>query len=129
MLSTTTMGTTLVDPNSDGVKPLDLPSTFVEHQELIESLSEGYPPKAMELFVSLSAVITPDEYQHLGPLLWKYCLEPNLCSSSSASVRSFCPVTLPAELRLFWQACFLLMQCAEKAPMDLLAAIEAGSQT
>ena len=95
MLST--MKTTLVDPNSDEVKPLDLPSTFVEHQELIESLSKGYVPKAMKLFASLSAIITPDDYQHLGPLLWEYCLEPNICSSSTASVRPYCPLILPTE--------------------------------
>lgn len=98
MLSTTTMRTTLIDPNNDETKPLDLPSTFVEHQELIESLSKGFVPKALKLFVSLSAIITPDDYQHLGPLLWEYCLEPNVGSSSTTSVRPFCPVILPAEL-------------------------------
>lgn len=87
-----------MDPGSDEVKPLDLPSTFVEYQELIESLSKGYVPKALKLFVSLSAIITPDDYQNLGPLLWEYCLEPNVGSSSTASVRPFCPAILPAEL-------------------------------
>jgi hypothetical protein len=89
------MRTTL---NSDEVKTLDLPSTFVEHRELIESLSKGYVLKAMKLFVSLSAIISPDDYQHLGPLLWENCLEPNVGSPSTASVRPFRPVTLPAEL-------------------------------
>jgi hypothetical protein len=97
MLSTTTMGTTLVDPNSDEVKPLDLPSTFVEHRKLIESLSKGYVLKALKLFVSLSAIITPDDYQHLGPFLWDYCLEPN-AGSSTASVRPF--VQLLCQLNL-----------------------------
>jgi hypothetical protein len=98
MLSTNTMRTTFADPNSDEVNPLDLPSTFVEHQELIESLSKGYVPKALKLFVSLSAIITPDDYKHLGPLLWEFCLEPNVGSSSTASVSLFRPVTLPTEL-------------------------------
>ena len=98
MLYTTTMRTTLVDPNSDEVKLLDLPSTFVEHRELIESLSKGYVLKALKLFVSLSAIVTPDDYQHLGPLLWEYCLEPNAGSSLTASVSPFRPVNLPAEL-------------------------------
>lgn len=91
------MGTTLVDPNNE-VKRLDLSSTFVEHQKLIESLSKGYVPKAMKLFVSLSALITPDDCQRLGPLLWEYCLEPNVGSSSTASVSPFHPVILPTEL-------------------------------
>jgi hypothetical protein len=98
MLSTITMRTTLVDPNSDEVKPLDLPSTFVEHRELIESLSKGYVLKALKLFVTLSAIITPDDYQHLGPLLWEYCLEPNTGSSLTAPVRSF--VQLLCQLNL-----------------------------
>lgn len=98
MLSTTTMRTIFVDPNSDEVNPLDLPSTFVEHQELIESLSKGYVPKALKLFVSLSAIITPDDYKRLGPLLWEYCLESNVGSFSTSSVRPFRPVTLPVEL-------------------------------
>jgi len=87
-----------VDPNNDEVKCLDLSSTFVEHRKLIESLSKGYAPKAMKLFVSLSAIIKPDDYQHLGPLLWEYCLEPNVGSSSIASVSHFRPVILPTEL-------------------------------
>ena len=92
------MRTTFVDPNSDEVNPLDLPSTFVEHQELIESLSKGYVPKALKLFVSLSAIITSEDYKHLGPLLWEHCLEPNVGSSSTTSVRPFRPISLPVEL-------------------------------
>ena len=82
----TTTRTTLVDSNGDEVKCLDLSSVFVEHQKLIQSLSKGYAPKAMKLFVPMSAIITPDDYQHLGPLLWECCLEPNVGSSLTASV-------------------------------------------
>ena len=98
MLSTPTMRTTFVDPNNEDVNPLDLPSTFVEHQELLESLSKGYVPKALKLFVSLSAIITPDDYKHLGPLLWEYCLDLNVGSSSTTSVSHFRPVPWPTEL-------------------------------
>ena len=83
------MRTTLVDPNGDEVKCLDLSSVFVEHQKLIQSLSKGYAPTAMKLFVSMSAIITPDDCQHLGPLLWECCLEPNVGSSLTASVSLF----------------------------------------
>lgn len=97
IFSTTTMRTTLVDPNGDKVKHLDLPSTFVEHRELIESLSKGYVPISLKLFVSLSVVITPEDYHHLGPLLWEYCLEPNVGSSSTASVSPFRSIVLPTD--------------------------------
>lgn len=98
MLSTSTMRTTFVDSNNEEVNLLDLPSTFVEHQELIESLSKGYIPKALKLFVSLSAIITPDDYKHLGPLLWEHCLDLNVGSSSTTSVSPFRPVPLPTEV-------------------------------
>ena len=52
-----------MDPNSDEVNPLDLPPTFVEHQELIESLSKGYVLKSLKLFVSSSANIPPNDYK------------------------------------------------------------------
>lgn len=89
MLSTAAMKTTLLDSNNDEVKHLDLSSTFIQYQKLIESLSKGYAPKAMKLFVSLSAIITPDDYQRLGPLLWEFCLEPNVGSSSTTSVSPY----------------------------------------
>lgn len=88
MPSTITIRATLVDPNNE-VKCLDLSSTFVERQKLIESLSDGYVSTTMKLFVSLSAIITVDDYQHLGPLIWEYCLEPNAGSLSAASVSPF----------------------------------------
>jgi hypothetical protein len=91
------MRTAFFDPNSDEVKPLDLSFTFVKHRKLIESLSKGYVPKAMKLFVSLSAIITPDVYQLLGPLLWEHCLEPNVGSLTTTSVSPFLSIDLPTE--------------------------------
>ncbi|KDR79961.1 hypothetical protein GALMADRAFT_242128 [Galerina marginata CBS 339.88] len=92
-------------------KPLDLAATFVEHRKLIDSLSKGYPSKALKLFVTMSTLIAEEDYRSLGPLLWEHCLLDNADSSSTAS------------------ACFLLMQCAEKTPLDLLAVIEVDLQT
>ncbi|KAF8155551.1 hypothetical protein B0H34DRAFT_751522 [Crassisporium funariophilum] len=112
MLSSAVAKTMFPDPSSrDTPQPLDLAATFVEHRKLIDSLSKGYAAKAMKLFVTMSALISTDCYQKLGPLLWEHGLDDNLDSSSTAS------------------ACCLLMQCAEKAPMDLLAAIEVDLQT
>ncbi|KAF8905252.1 hypothetical protein CPB84DRAFT_1814223 [Gymnopilus junonius] len=96
---------------SGGGKPLDLAATFVEHQKLLDSLSKGYPSKAMKLFVTMSTFIAEEDYHTLGPLLWQHCLYDNVDPSSTAS------------------ACFLLMQCAEKMPIDLLAIIQVDLQT
>ncbi|KAH9478690.1 Protein unc-80-like protein [Psilocybe cubensis] len=97
--------------NSTSGKTLDLASTFSENEKLLKSLGKGYSPKAMKLFVALSALIAEEEYLNLGPLLWQHCLLDNVDASSTAS------------------ACFLLMQCAEKTPIDLKAIIEVDLQT
>lgn len=91
--------------------PLDLAATFVEHRKLIDSLSKGYPSKSMKLFVAVSILIATEDYQGLGPILWQHCLLDNVDLSSTAS------------------ACFLLMQCAERNPLDFLAVIEVDMQT
>ncbi|CAA7264275.1 unnamed protein product [Cyclocybe aegerita] len=98
---------------TEGADPnlLDLAVTFVEHRKLIDSLSKGYISRTMKLFVALSTLISVQDYQNLAPSLWQHSLVDNMDPSSTAS------------------ACFLLMQCAEKAPLDLQAIIEVDLQT
>jgi len=72
--------------SSDNLKPLDLVATFAEHRKLIDSLSKGYLSKAMKLFVALSALISAEDYQRLGHILWQHCLLDNIDASSTASV-------------------------------------------
>jgi len=102
---------TILAEQAGAGKPLDIAATFVEHRRLIDSLSKGYPPKSMKLFVAVSTLIANEDYQILGPILWQHCMLDNVDSSLTAS------------------ACFLLMQCAERNPMDLLAVIEVDMQT
>ncbi|KAJ3513514.1 hypothetical protein NLJ89_g2905 [Agrocybe chaxingu] len=101
-----TVPTEGADPNL-----LDLAATFVEHRKLIDSLSKGYISRTMKLFVAMSTLISVQDYQNLAPSLWQHSLVDNMDPSSTAS------------------ACFLLMQCAEKAPLDLQAIIEVDLQT
>ncbi|KAF9485001.1 hypothetical protein BDN70DRAFT_848598 [Pholiota conissans] len=96
---------------NDQSKELDLAATFVQHKKLIDSLSKGYVSKALKLFVAMSNLITEDDCRNLGPQLWQNCMLDNTDSSSTAS------------------ACFMLMQCAEKNPIDVLAIIEVDLQT
>ncbi|KAF8965019.1 hypothetical protein BDZ97DRAFT_1813196 [Flammula alnicola] len=110
MLAATIDKSVPADQSAAG-KDLDLAATFVEHRKLIDSLSKGYPHKAMKLFVAVSTIIPTEDYKNLGPLLWQHCLLDNVDSSSTAS------------------ACFLLMQCAERTPMDVLAVMEVDLQT
>ncbi|KAF9558076.1 hypothetical protein CPC08DRAFT_25218 [Agrocybe pediades] len=90
---------------------LDLVAAFARNRKVIDSLSKGYTSRAMKLFVTMSTLIPELEYSSLGPILWEHCLLDNIDSSSTAS------------------ACFLLMQCAEKTSLDLLAIIEVDLQT
>jgi hypothetical protein len=110
MLAASVAKTILAEQAGTG-KPLDIAATFVEHRKLIDSLSKGYPSKSLKLFVAMSTLIAKDDYRTLGPILWQHCMLDNTDSSLTAS------------------ACFLLMQCAERNPMDLLAVIEVDMQT
>lgn len=79
-------------------KTFDLAATFAENEKLLKSLSKGYTPKAMKLFVALSALIVEEDYHTLGPLLWQHCLLDNIDASSTASVS--CSISSPAMLGL-----------------------------
>jgi hypothetical protein len=81
--------------SSDSLKTLDLAATFVEHKKLIDSLSNGYLPKALKLLVAVSPLVSSEDYETLGPLLWEHCLLDNEDTSLTASV---CLVSLPCML-------------------------------
>jgi hypothetical protein len=68
------------------MKVLDLAATFVEHRKLIDSLSKGYIPRAMKLFVTLSILISTEDYRRLGTTLWQHCLLDNVDTPATASV-------------------------------------------
>jgi len=71
-------------------KQLDLAATFVQHRKLIDSLSKGYIPRTMKLFVVLSTLISEEDYRRLGPILWRHCLLDNAGTSSTTSVSRSC---------------------------------------
>lgn len=72
--------------SSESLKTLDLAATFEEHKKLIDSLSNGYIPKALKLLVAISPLLSPQDYETLGPLLWEHCLLDNEDASLTASV-------------------------------------------
>lgn len=75
------------EKTDDNDKILDLAATFVEHRKLINSLSKGYIPRVMKLFVTLSVLISTDDYRRLGTILWQQCfLDNDHTSSATASV-------------------------------------------
>ncbi|GLB42281.1 putative ion transmembrane transport [Lyophyllum shimeji] len=88
----------------------DLAAIFAQKETLLKSLSKGFVPKAMKLLVTMSTLLTADEYQRLAPFLW-YQLQSNGDTSLTSAV------------------CFLIMQSAEKTPMDLVARIEVDLQS
>lgn len=75
-------------------KGLDLSTRFTEHKTLIDSLSKGFPSKAMKLLVAMSSLITVEDYRRLGPVLWVQGFdESDYTSTASVSLASYflCP--------------------------------------
>ncbi|KAF8162457.1 hypothetical protein K438DRAFT_1985106 [Mycena galopus ATCC 62051] len=80
-------------------------SVFAEKEQLIVSLGKGFTPKALKLLVTMSTLLSVDDLVRIGPLVWEHHLGRNDPSAVSA-------------------ACFLVMQCAEKTPDQMLVLME-----
>jgi hypothetical protein len=84
----------------------DILAMFTERNQFANSVFEEFASKTLKLMVTLSGLLSLDDYRRLGPLLWDQCLEnpsPNVIAP----------------------ACFLIMQCAEKTQMDFMSIVEA----
>ncbi|TFK72480.1 hypothetical protein BDN72DRAFT_957330 [Pluteus cervinus] len=81
-----------------------------ERSQLLKSLSKGFIPKAIKLLIAASSLLTTDDYKVLAPQLWYRGL-------TDIDISVVAPV------------CFLLMQCAERNPLDVLALIEVDLQS
>ncbi|EAU89667.2 hypothetical protein CC1G_02556 [Coprinopsis cinerea okayama7 len=92
-------------------KILDIGALFEERRGLIDGLLKGFASKAMKLFVAVSPLLMEDDYVELGSILWERCLDTTVDSPSTGP------------------ACFLLMQCAERATRSFLALIEVDLQS
>ncbi|RDB29723.1 hypothetical protein Hypma_014167 [Hypsizygus marmoreus] len=91
-------------------KGADLAALFVAKQTLLLSLSKGFVAKVMKLLVAMSTLLTSNDYRRLSPHLWD-----QIDSDGDSSLTS--------------AVCFLIMQCAEKTPMDILAVMEIDLQS
>ncbi|KAF8068970.1 hypothetical protein FPV67DRAFT_1414491 [Lyophyllum atratum] len=100
----------LMDDTSPTDNTADIVAMFVRKEPLLTSLSKGFVQKSMKLLVTMSTILTPNEYRRLGPHLW-YQLHSEGDSSLTSAV------------------CFLIMQCAERTPIDLVARIEVDLQS
>ncbi|KAJ7209904.1 hypothetical protein B0H12DRAFT_1242805, partial [Mycena haematopus] len=80
-------------------------SVFAEKEQLIISLGKGFVPKALKLLVTMSTLLSIEDLLRIGPLVWEHHLGRIDPSAVSA-------------------ACFLVMQCAEKTPDEMLVLIE-----
>ncbi|KAJ6614617.1 hypothetical protein B0H10DRAFT_2165084 [Mycena sp. CBHHK59/15] len=92
-----------VHPSKDAKAGIS--AVFAEKIQLVTSLSKGFTPKALKLLVTMSTLLTVDDLLRIGPLVWEHHL-----AGSDPSVVS--------------AACFLIMQCAEKTPQDLIVLME-----
>ncbi|KAJ4490126.1 hypothetical protein J3R30DRAFT_3419267 [Lentinula aciculospora] len=107
ILSLTPTNSTSVDEND---KNVGLTAIFAQRKPILEAMAKGFQPRALKLMVAMSALIHLDDFRRIGTILWRHHLEDND------------PKTLSS-------ICFLVMQCAEKNPHDLLASIEVDLQS
>lgn len=60
-------------------------SLYPRKHPLVDSLSKGFVPRALKLLVAVSALLSPDDYRRIGPLLWEHSLS-GIDSSTLTSV-------------------------------------------
>ncbi|KAJ3966535.1 hypothetical protein EV361DRAFT_934787 [Lentinula raphanica] len=82
-----------------------LAATFSQRTPILDAMSRGFEARALKLMVAMSGLIHVEDFRRIGTILWQRHLEE----------------TDPKNLS---SVCFLIMQCAEKNPDDLLANIE-----
>ncbi|KAL4263814.1 Protein UNC80 C-terminal domain-containing protein [Pleurotus pulmonarius] len=79
-------------------------SLLEKKKPLLESLAKGFTPKVLKLLVAVSALLSGDDLRRISRILWVGHLEDDQ--------RTIAP------------ACFLIMQCAEKEPLEISATVE-----
>lgn len=91
--------------NSASDPKAGISSVFAEKEQLVVALGKGFAPKVLKLLVTMSAMLSVDDLSCIGPLVWEHHLSGSDPSAVSA-------------------ACFLVMQCAEKTPDEMLVLME-----
>ncbi|KAJ6478741.1 hypothetical protein C8R47DRAFT_983941 [Mycena vitilis] len=91
--------------NPSGEPKSGISSVFAEKEQLVLSLGKGFAPKALKLLVTMSTSLSIDDLIRIGPLVWEHHLGTTDPGSVSA-------------------ACFLIMQCAEKTPHEMMVLME-----
>ncbi|KAL1746036.1 hypothetical protein HDZ31DRAFT_81537 [Schizophyllum fasciatum] len=76
-----------------------------EREPLLRSLARGFAARVLKLLVTMAVLLSREHAERMGTFLWANYLDE-------------------AEAATVGPACFLIMQCAEKAPRDLIATIE-----
>ncbi|KAJ7050907.1 hypothetical protein C8F01DRAFT_1000073 [Mycena amicta] len=97
-------GTFNTNPTANEAE-VGLPSAILSRAPLVSSLSKGFPHKALKLFVTMATLLTGDDLLGLGPLIWEH----HLSDADTSVVAS---------------ACFIIMQCAERTPHEMMVLME-----
>ncbi|TRM62239.1 hypothetical protein BD626DRAFT_548631 [Schizophyllum amplum] len=95
--------------SSDGA-PGGAEGLLKEKKQLLKSIEKGFAARVLKLLVTMAALLTREHVERIGTYLWTNYLDER-------------------EAATIGPACFLVMQCAEKAPRDLIATIEVDLQS
>ncbi|KAI4525071.1 hypothetical protein K525DRAFT_235018 [Schizophyllum commune Loenen D] len=94
-----------MDTTIDGASGL-----LKEKEQLLRSVAKGFAARILKLLVTMAVLLSRDHVEKIGTYLWANYLDER-------------------EAPTLGPACFLVMQCAEKAPSDLIATIEVDMQS
>lgn len=98
-------------------------SLLERKKPLLESLAKGFTPKALKLLVAVSALLSGDDLRRISRILWVGHLEDDQRTIAPVSFSPSTSIHLLTKLSTH-QACFLIMQCAEKEPLEISATVE-----
>jgi hypothetical protein len=92
---------------------LNLPEKLNSTLKFLSSLAKGFLPRAIKLLVTVSAMLTPSDWEQVAPLVWRNGLLLDGVHDATAGSSGDGGKKTKSMLPL---VCFLVMQCAEKNP-------------
>lgn len=114
MPTTTTTSSTKDKENQETEEPLHVPDILNTRLKFIASLFKGFVPHALKLLVTVSALLNPAEWGRIAPIIWPNGLDTTGSDSGGGmSEKGVIPLI-----------CFLVMQCAEKNPLEFRTMVE-----
>lgn len=96
---------------------VNLSDTLSATLKLIASLRKGFVPRVFKLLVTVSAMLSPMEWGRVAPVVWYHGILSGGDDGRGGESKK-------EGGRVMSLVCFLVMQCAEKNPLEFRAMVE-----